>query len=45
MDPILFDPAVQEICYFKHDIWAYLIIILIANPDVDNIGDAILILS
>ena len=29
--------------YFKHDVEASLIIIFIDNPDVDDIGDAILV--
>ena len=40
---ILLDPAVPEILYLKHHIRASLIIIVVGNPDVDNIGDAILV--
>ena len=45
IDPILLDPAVLEIFYFKHDERASLIIIFIGNPDIDDIGNAILVLS
>ena len=44
VDSILFDPAVSEIFYFKHDVVASLIIIFIGNPDVDYIRDAVLVL-
>ena len=39
------DQAVSEIIYFKHDVGASLIIAFIRNPDFDNVGDAILVLS
>ena len=45
VDFILLDPAVPEIFYFKHDVGTSLIIIFIGNPDVENIRDAILVLS
>ena len=41
----LLDPAIPEIFYFKHDTGASLGIILLANPDVDHISDAFLVLS
>ena len=44
VDSILLDPAVSEIFCFKHDVGASLIIIFVGNPDVGNIGDAILVL-
>ena len=44
VDPIFLDLAVSEIFYFKHDLRAFLIIIFIGNPDIDNIGDTILVL-
>ena len=31
--------------YFKHNVWSFLIIIFLGNPDVDDIADAILVLS
>ena len=34
VDSTLLDPAVPEIFYFKHDVGASLIKILIGNPDV-----------
>ena len=44
---MLFNPAVLEIFYFKHnaDALRLLIMILIDNSEVGNIGDAILVLS
>ena len=42
---ILLDPAVPEVFYFKLNIGAFLNLIFIGNPDVDNIGDAILVIS
>ena len=42
---ILPDPAILEIFYFKHDVGASIITILIGNLDVDDIGDAVLVLS
>ena len=44
VDFILFDSAVSEKFYFKHNVGS-LFIFLIRNPDVVNIGDAFLINS
>ena len=44
VDFVILDPAVPEIFYFKHDVRTALIIVLIGNPDVDIISDAILVL-
>ena len=41
---IFLNLAVPEIFCFKHDVVASLIIIFIDNPDVDDIGDAIVVL-
>ena len=46
INSIYLDLAISEIFYFKHNVRASLIAILIGNPDDDdNIGDAILCLS
>ena len=37
VDAILFDPAVPEIFYFKHDVGASIVIIFIGNRDVDSL--------
>ena len=37
IDSILFDPAVSDIFYFKHDAGASSVIIFIGNPDVDSL--------
>ena len=41
---IFLDPAVPAIFHFKHDVEAFLTIIFIANPDVDYISNAIVVL-
>ena len=43
-DSILFDQAVPEIFFFKHDVGSSQTIICIGNPNVDNISNAILVL-
>ena len=40
---ILLDPAVPEIIFFKHHKGVTLIITFIGNPDIDDIGDVILL--
>ena len=45
VDFVFLDPAFPEIFYFKHDVGASLIISFIGNPDVDNIRDAMAVLS
>ena len=44
VDFIILDPAAPDIQYSTWGVGASLIIIFIGNPDVDNIGDAILVL-
>ena len=45
VDSILFDLAVPEIFYFKQYVKASLVVIFVGNPNVDNTGDAISVLS
>ena len=45
VDSILLDPAVPGLFYCKRDVAACDVIIFIRNPDLDNISDAILVLS
>ena len=51
VDSILFDPAILEIIYFKHDVGTpmlYILIIFIGNPEVDKhwrLSDATPVLS
>ena len=40
-----FDTAVPTTFHFKHDIVVSLTIVFVGNPDVENISDAISILS
>ena len=45
VNSIVLDPAVLEMFFFKNDVGAYLIIIFIGSADVDDTGNADLILS
>ena len=42
---ILLHPAVSEMIFFNHDVEASPITIFFNNPDIDNTGDAIPVLS